>query len=238
MVKEIDKTRIKNWAVGDTFAWKIKSSKYPKYNNRYILFTMIETPKTWELLKTERAFISKITPNCTLPQNQSEYENAESIKLTFWDPDFLSNLLYEVKYDAKPDEYDYVYGYVFKFWLTNYKVSSDMIYIGNFNFNQPTDSYIPDNPLCGLRLILFNNSFDTEIDDTLERYEINNLRKGVKYSEEYLKNRDKIRQDNIDFMNHLRKVSEEIEKKCEIYGCDTKKHRDTCTYVGHKKNKK
>ncbi len=39
-------------------------------------------------------------------------------------------------------------------------------------------------------------------------------------------------------MNHLRKVSEEIRKKCEIYGCDTKKHRDTCTYVGHKKNKK
>ena len=28
MVKDIDKLRMKNWVVGDTFAWKIKSKKY------------------------------------------------------------------------------------------------------------------------------------------------------------------------------------------------------------------
>lgn len=235
MVKDIDKLRMKNWVVGDTFAWKIKSEKNPEYNNRYVLFTMIETPKYWELPRTKRAFISKITGDCSLPKNQNEYEKAEPIKLTFEDPVELAHRLYEVKYDAIPDEYDYVYGYVFKFWVTSYKLNSNMTYIGNFNFTQPQDSFIPDSPLYGLMLILFDDSFDTEIDSMLKRYESNNLRKGIKYSKEYLENREIVRQDNIDFMNHLRKVSEEIGKKCEIYGCDTKKHRDTCTYVGPKK---
>ena len=235
-----DKLRMKNWVVGDTFAWKIKSDKYPEYSNRYILFTMIETPRFWKLPRTKRAFISKITVDSSLPKNQSEYENAETIKLTFEDPVELSHRLYEVKYDAKPDEYDYVYGYVFKFWLTNYKLSREMIYVGNFNFNHPSDSFIPDSPLYGLMLISFNNSFDNEIDIMIKRYESNNLRKGVKYSEEYLKDRESIRQDNIEFMNYLKRVSKRIraeqEKNPSIE--NNKRHRDTITYVGPKKQDK
>lgn len=208
----IDKLRMKNWVVGDTFAWKIKSKKFPEYNNRYVLFTMIETPKYWEMSRTERPFISKITDDCSLPQNQNEYEKANPIKLTFEDPVELAHRLYEVKYDAIPDEYEYVYGYVFEFWVTRYKLSSNMTYIGNFSFTQPKDSFIPDSPFYGIMLVSFNNSFDTEIDIMLKRYESNNLRKGIKYSKEYLENREIIRQDNIEFMNHLRKVSEEIKK--------------------------
>ena len=72
---------MKNWVVGDTFAWKIKSKKFSKYNNRYVLFTMIETPKYWELPRTKRAFISKITDDCSLPKNQNEYEKAKPMYL-------------------------------------------------------------------------------------------------------------------------------------------------------------
>lgn len=237
MVKNVDKSKLKNWVVGDTFAWKIKSSKYPEYNNRYILFTMIETPKYWEISRTKRPFISKITAGCTLPQNQNEYEKAETIKLTFEDPVELAHRLYEVKYDAKPDEYDYVYGYVFEFWVTRYKLNSNMTYIGNFSFTQPKDSFIPDSPLYGIMLMSFNNSFDTEIDIMLKRYESNNLRRGIKYSKEYLENRENIRQDNIEFMSHLKEVSkrirEEQEKNPSIE--NNKRHRDTLTYVGPKK---
>ena len=233
----IDKLRIKNWVVGDTFAWKIKSEKYPEYNNRYILFTAVDKPKTWEAKRTSRAMISKITRDSVLPQSQNEYDELATIKLTFADPVELAHRLYEVKYNAIPDEYDYVYGYVFEMWIPKYCFCEDMTYIGNFIFNKPTDSFLPQKQYFGLSFILFNNDFKREIDNIINSYELINLRKSINFSKEYLKNRESIRQDNIEFMNHLRKVSEEIRKKCEIYGCDTKKHRDTCTYVGPTKEK-
>lgn len=238
MVKNVDKSKLKNLVIGDTFAWKIISEKYPKYNNRYVLFTVIDKPKTWDVKRTSRAMISKITYGSVLPKSQKEYDEFETIKLTFADPVELSHRLYEVKYDAKPDEYDYVYGYIFEMWIPKYCFSADMIYIGNFDFNEPTDSFLPQKQYFGLSFVLFDKNFKCEIDSIINSYELINLRKSINFSKEYLENREIIRQDNIKFMNHLRKVSEDIRKKCEIYGCDTKKHRDTCTYVGPKKQDK
>lgn len=74
MVKEIDKTRIKNWVIGDTFSYKINSDKYPEYNDNYIIFTFIPTPSTWEKIRTKKMFISKITKDKTLPKTQDEYD--------------------------------------------------------------------------------------------------------------------------------------------------------------------
>ena len=63
------------------------------------------------------------------------------------------------------------------------------------------------------------------------------MQKDIKFSKEYLKNRESIRQDNIEFMSHLKEVSkrirEEQEKNPSIE--NNKKHRDTLTYVGPKK---
>lgn len=238
MVKNVDKSKLKNLVIGDTFAWKIISEKYPKYNNRYVLFTVIDKPKTWDVKRTSRAMISKITYGSVFPKSQKEYDELETIKLTFANPVELSHRLYEVKYDAKPDEYDYVYGYIFEMWIPKYCFSADMIYIGNFDFNEPTDSFLPQKQYFGLSFVLFDKNFKCEIDSIINSYELINLRKSINFSKEYLENREIIRQDNIEFMNHLRKVSEEIRKKCEIYGCDTKKHRDTCTYVDPKKQDK
>lgn len=88
-------------------------------------------------------------------------------------------------------------------------------------------------------LILFDDSFDIEIDSILKRYESNNLRRGIKYSKEYLENRESIRQDNIEFMDYLKELSkrirEEEEKNPSIE--NNKRHRDTLTYVGPNKEK-
>lgn len=239
MVKEVDKTRIKNWVIGDTFSYKINSNEYPEYNDNYIIFTFIPTPSTWEKIRTEKMFISKITKDKTLPKTQDEYDALETIKMGLEDPVELANRLYEIKYSAIPDDYGYIYDYSFEIRFPKFCIENDMKYIGNFAFVQPANSYLPNERFYGLDYLRYDDRFDELITKKiLWYYENINLQKGVKFSEEYLKNRDKIRQDNIDFMNHLRKVSEEIRKKCEIYGCDTKKHRDTCTYVGHKKNKK
>lgn len=45
MVNAIDKNKMKNWLVGDTFAYKINSKKYSEYNDRYILFSVVDMPK-------------------------------------------------------------------------------------------------------------------------------------------------------------------------------------------------
>ena len=237
MVKNVDKSKLKNLVIGDTFAWKIISEKYPKYNNRYVLFTVIDKPKTWDVKRTSRAMISKITYGSVLPKSQKEYDELETIKLTFADPVELSHRLYEVKYDAKPDEYDYVYGYIFEMWIPKFSFSEDMIYIGNFIFNEPADSFSPQKQYFGLSFILFDKDFKCEVDSIINSYELINLQKDIKFSKEYLKNRESIRQDNIEFMSHLKEVSkrirEEKEKNPSIE--NNKKHRDTLTYVGPKK---
>lgn len=233
-MRNIDKLKIKNWVVGDTFAWKIRSNKYPRYNNHYILFTVIDKPKTWDVKRTNRAMISKITHDSVLPKNQKEYDELETIKLTFADPVELAHRLYEVKYDAKPDEYDYVYGYIFEMWIPKYCFSADMIYIGNFAFNEPTDSFLPQKQYFGLSFVLFDKNFKCEIDSIINSYELINLRKSINFSKEYLENRESIRQDNIEFMNHLKELSKRIREEQEKNPSteNSKRHRDTLTYVG------
>ena len=65
------------------------------------------------------------------------------------------------------------------------------------------------------------------------------MQKDIKFSKEYLENREIIRQDNIEFMNHLKEVCkrirEEEEKNPSIE--NNKRHRDTLTYVGSNKEK-
>lgn len=242
MKKNEDEIRIKNWQAGDTFAYKINSDKYKNYNERFILFTVIDIPVTWNLRRTSKGMISKITTNDVLPKNQNDYDNLETIKLGNEDPVELANRLYEIKYTATPDKFGYIYNYILEMWLPKYKTNDDMKYIGNFNFTQPTDSFFDTSSITGVRLVRFDEEFLSEIDFIIDLYEMHNLKQGYWYTEEYLQDREKIRQDNKDFMNYLKEMLENIRCQEENISNTSfekdKKHRDTLTYVGQDESKK
>ena len=68
MVKDVDKLRMKNWVVGDTFAWKIKSDKYPEYNGKYLIFNMMPFDEK-KISRQEKAFRVKITKDNNIPKS-------------------------------------------------------------------------------------------------------------------------------------------------------------------------
>ena len=215
MKKEIDKLRIKNWTVGDTFAWQINSQKYPFYNGRYVLLTMIEAPATWDLKRNRRALISKLTTDYVLPKTQEEYDKLDTIKIGTEDPVEIANRLYKVIYSATPDDYGYIYDYAFELCIPSYKISNSMKYIGNFIYVQPRDSYMPNKRYYGLLLFLYNEDFDLTADRILSAYEDNNLKNAKFFTKEYLENREKIREDYKAFMNNLRVMFTKIIKDRE-----------------------
>lgn len=63
----VDKLKLKNWLVGDTFTYEIESEKYAEYNGRYLIFNLIDSS---EMLTTkyQKMFRVKITKNNKLPK--------------------------------------------------------------------------------------------------------------------------------------------------------------------------
>lgn len=204
MVKAIDKTKIKNWLVGDTFAYKINSKKYSKYNDRYILFSVADMPKLWNFQRPYKIMSLKITANNTLPTTQSEFEELENIKMGFEDIFDIENSFETKRCLAIPDKYDYVYRYVMKFHNKSSKLNADMLYIGNFTYNYSDDSYIPESAFDEVYLFLYSSDISKEIDNILDFYVDNNLQKGIWFTEEYLSKKDYLHKKNkliVDYLN-------------------------------------
>ena len=212
MVKAIDKTKIKNWLVGDTFAYKINSKKYSEYNDRYILFSVVDMPKLWNFQRPYKIMSLKITANNTLPKTQSEFEELENIKMGFEDIFDIENSFETKKCLAIPDKYDYVYRYVMKFHNKSSKLNADMLYIGNFTYNYSDDSYIPESAFDEVYLFLYSSDISKEIDNILDFYVDNNLQKGIWFTEEYLSKKDYLRKKNKLIVDYLKYLHEKIKE--------------------------
>lgn len=212
MVKAIDKTKMKNLLAGDTFAYKINSKKYSEYNDRYILFSVVDMPKLWNFQRPYKIMSLKITANNTLPKTQSEFEELENIKMGFEDIFDIENSFETKKCLAIPDKYDYVYRYVMKFHNKNCKLNADMLYIGNFTYNYSDDSYIPESAFDEVYLFLYSANISKEIDKILDFYFDNNLQKGIWFTEEYLSKKDYLHKKNKLIVDYLKYVHEKIKE--------------------------
>ena len=208
----IDKLRMKNWLVGDTFAYKINSKKYSEYNDRYILFSVVDMPKLWNFQRQYKIMSLKITANNTLPKTQNEFEKLENIKMGFEDIFDIENSFETKKCLAIPDKYDYVYRYVMKFHNKNCKLNADMLYIGNFTYNCSDDSYIPESAFDEVYLFLYSANISKEIDNILDFYFDNNLQKVIWFTKEYLSKKDYLRKKNKLIIDYLKYVHEKIKE--------------------------
>ena len=128
----------------------------------------------------------KITANNVLSKTQNEFEELENIKMGFEDIFDIENSFETKRCLAIPDEYDYVYRYVIKFHNKSSKLNADMLYIGNFNYNYSNDSYIPESAFDEVYLFLYLSDISKEIDNILDFYVDNNLKKGIWFTKEYL----------------------------------------------------
>lgn len=212
MVKAIDKTKMKNLLAGDTFAYKINSKKYSEYNDRYILFSVVDMPKLWNFQRPYKIMSLKITANNTLPKTQNEFEKLENIKMGFEDIFDIENSFEPKKCLAIPDEYDYVYRYVMKFHNKSSKLNADMLYIGNFTYNYSDDSYIPESAFDEVYLFLYSSDISKKIDNILDFYVDNNLKKGIWFTKEYLSKKNCIRKKNKLIVDYLKCVHEKIKE--------------------------
>lgn len=61
-----------------------------------------------------------------------------------------------------------------------------MLYIGNFTYNYSNDSYIPESAFDEVYLFLYLSDISKEIDNILDFYVDNNLKKGIWFTKEYL----------------------------------------------------
>jgi len=243
MVKnKSDKTKLSNWEDGDVFALKIESEKYPKYNNRYIIFIHCIIPKKdWEMSRTTNTFRAKITKDNKLPTSKEEIENLEYIK-TSWDKYLFEKTRRknETK-KLKPDQFHLIYKYLFVIKSLKYKLPENIIYIGNFDITPPTNEYIPYSQHHSILYSFWNEKYSKIVEKLLMYYEMLNLKKGEIFTEKKQKNFYKDEQEEILQWKEIEKRMKKIDKlykkgRLEISN-EKKPTKNSITYVGEDQKK-
>lgn len=168
----IDELRLKNWVVGDTFAWKIKSEKYPEYNGRYLIFNLID-PSEILVSSYQKIFRVKITKNDKLPDTLEELNNLEYVIMI---PNSIKVINYlasgkEIPYT--PDEYGFVYDYRIIVYFNNRSDLSRFEYLGNYSLKELDNEYKDNDGFPGTKRCAYKFLQDI----VLEKYVLCNLKK-------------------------------------------------------------
>ena len=148
----LDKNMYKNWKKGDIFALQIKQCKYPEYTGRYLYFIYLGD----EGDKNLPSFRIKITSDKQIVKTKNEVETLEYIKTIFTVLEKAYPVGVEVPKNVElfPDEYGYLHTYKLCIYTTGFKhkIRNDLIYIGNFDLNLPSNEYNPwtyyNIPMC------------------------------------------------------------------------------------------
>ena len=188
--KQINKSKVKNWQIGDTFALKINHPNQI-YDGNYLI--IIKGDYEWNYdFPIFQTCLLKITKDKTLPKTLDEINNLEFIKTGFvhYIERYSSRSIGMETYamvverckDLKfyPDEYNYLYMYDLTLMADCRKNYDNFIYLGNFDIKYPEDEFPP---VC----ITYRKSIveiEDVVNDAINRYEDYNLRKSKIYNEE------------------------------------------------------
>lgn len=216
-VKE-DKSKLKNWKIGDTFAIKIENTD-TEYDGQYIILIKCEKE---EHLKhcpkkiNQPYFYVKITKNYNLPQNLKEINDLEFIKISWelWNRRFYPFNGLETLSEAKkrqrhikfyPDKYKYLFSYIIQIWIKR-GTKYNFRYLGNYNIKLPNE-FINNTPL----FTIYRDS-EIFIEELLNLYNDYNLRKGYLYTEEGIKEIKKRDEDELKILKNEEKYINEYRK--------------------------
>lgn len=141
---------LKNSNNNDVFALKIEGTIY----SGQFLILIKHFNSEWE--KNNMLFRAKITKNKVLPNTYKELEELEYIKITSvpYEERFLplsgnssDDILIKERNTIKfyPDEYNYLYKYIFHIELKRKDDYSNLIYLGNYKLSNPPQEYYPFN---------------------------------------------------------------------------------------------
>lgn len=215
---QIDKEKLKNWEIGDTFAVKIENTN-TEYDGQYLI--LIKCEKEEHLKHCPRRtnkpyFYVKLTTNGYIPQNIDEINSLEFVKIIshLWNRRFYPFIGMETYKEAKarqkyikfyPDEYKYLFSYVVQVWIkrgTKHKFQ----YIGNYDIKLPKE-FICNTP----PFVIYENN-EKLVENLLKRYSDYNLRKGFLYTEEGIKHMKKLNSDELELIRFMDKYTKIYRK--------------------------
>ena len=145
MVKKLLKESEQN----DVFALKIENES--PYKGQYIILIK-HFNSEWQ--DSNMLFRAKLTKNKTIPETYEELEELEYIKIKCitYEERFLplsekalDDILIKERSKTKfyPDEYNYLYQYVFQLSLSRKDDYNNLIYLGNYELSTPKEEYYP-----------------------------------------------------------------------------------------------
>lgn len=148
-----DKTKRKNWVEGDAFALKVENTE-TKYDGKYIILIKSEQRDGYKETPCRKYFRAKITQTDNIPDNKEKIEKLEFIKfgcismsMRFFPINALKSTDEQIKEKSKvkvyPDEYGYLYTYIFDILFDRNTDISDMKYIGNYKIDTPKTEFFP-----------------------------------------------------------------------------------------------
>lgn len=104
----IDKLKIKNQVVGDTFAYKIKSQKYLEYNGRHLIFNMMYFDEK-KISRQEKAFRVKIAEDNNIPKSLEDLNKLKYIVGVYTSYNYCNPKVVK----QVPDEYGFLDDYTY-----------------------------------------------------------------------------------------------------------------------------
>ena len=222
MVKKLLKESKQN----DVFALKIENES--PYKGQYIILIKHFDPE-WK--DSNMLFRAKLTKNITMPKTYEEIEELEYIKTKCitYEERFLplsglvpNDILIKERSKTKfyPDEYNYLYQYIFQLSLLRKDDYNNLIYLGNYELSTPKEEYYP---FCkdAVDLILYRDV----IKDLLSYYEGLNQKKYLIYDPEHCKKVHEQAAMHMEVLLNYDKIIILNEEKGF-------KRKDSLTYVG------
>ena len=143
----VTRNLLKNSNNNDVFALKVEKTIYKE---QFLILIKHVNPK-WN---NNMLFRAKITKNKVLPKSFEELEELEYIKITCvpYEERFLplsgimqDDILIKERSKTKfyPDEYNYLYKYIFHIELGKKDSYNNLIYLGNYSLSEPMQEYYP-----------------------------------------------------------------------------------------------
>lgn len=214
---------------GDTFALKIVSEN-KNYNGKYLIINKIDTIRN-KVFESDIVRV-KIANYISNEMSESEINNFEYIKLGFfwyecWPGYVSADQTEELK--KYMNEYKMIFKYTIGLTDSSLKKTQDfckdLIYLGNYSLNPPENEFIPKNYSNERNSLFIKERF---IEDVIEDYELFNLEKSESFDYDFSE------KQNFIHKNARLLTEEYLEglQKNSVMKSDSKKHRDTLTYVG------